>query len=219
MIERIQKLTALFTTTGSISSAASQYKDCLESITFQVKTGSTSCWNSQESIETLPDKFTTVQEKAKSLDSLLTSPEALLSRQTNLVSIPTLHCTLTEWVQRPEGSKSPGFLQIRFTKKAGSQLHPLQTSLGLLSESVSENVSQCRFFLQDHFWLFHFSQREMAFAIAYDATFFFIVLSLSLFLPSFFPSLPSSPPFLLFRLYCGLWKFPVRDPAPATSVT
>ncbi|XP_047613935.1 inactive serine/threonine-protein kinase TEX14 isoform X3 [Phacochoerus africanus] len=73
---------------GSISSAASQYKDCLESITFQVKTGSTSCWNSQESIETLPDKFTTVQEKAKSLDSLLTSPEALLSRQTNLKRLP-----------------------------------------------------------------------------------------------------------------------------------
>eukprot|EP00069_Balaena_mysticetus_P000455 bmy_03544T0 len=62
---------------GSISSAASQYKDCLESITFQVKTGSTSFWNSQESI--------TVQEKAKSLDSLLTSSETLPSRLTNLV--------------------------------------------------------------------------------------------------------------------------------------
>ncbi|XP_061032366.1 inactive serine/threonine-protein kinase TEX14 isoform X5 [Eubalaena glacialis] len=66
---------------GSISSAASQYKDCLESITFQVKTGSTSFWNSQESI--------TLQEKAKSLDSLLTSSETLPSRLTNLKRLPT----------------------------------------------------------------------------------------------------------------------------------
>ncbi|XP_028354863.1 inactive serine/threonine-protein kinase TEX14-like isoform X4 [Physeter macrocephalus] len=74
---------------GSISSAASQYKDCLESITFQVKTGSTSFWNSQESIQTLSDKFTTVQEKAKSLDSLLTSSETLPSRLTHLKRLPT----------------------------------------------------------------------------------------------------------------------------------
>nr|XP_058903662.1 inactive serine/threonine-protein kinase TEX14 isoform X4 [Kogia breviceps] len=73
---------------GSISSAASQYKDCLESITFQVKTGSTSFWNSQESIQTLSDKFTTVREKAKSLDSLLTSSETLPSRLTNLKRLP-----------------------------------------------------------------------------------------------------------------------------------
>ncbi|XP_007449153.1 PREDICTED: inactive serine/threonine-protein kinase TEX14 [Lipotes vexillifer] len=73
---------------GSISSAASQYKDCLESITFQVKTGSTSFWNSQESIQTLSDKFTTVREKAKSLDSLLTSSETLPSRLTNLKRSP-----------------------------------------------------------------------------------------------------------------------------------
>nr|XP_019591886.1 PREDICTED: inactive serine/threonine-protein kinase TEX14 isoform X2 [Rhinolophus sinicus] len=69
---------------GSISSTASCYKDCLESTTFQVKTRSTSCWNSQESIQTLSDKFTTVREKAKSLDSLLTSSETLHSRQTDL---------------------------------------------------------------------------------------------------------------------------------------
>uniref|UniRef100_A0A8C3X3P5 Inactive serine/threonine-protein kinase TEX14 n=1 Tax=Catagonus wagneri TaxID=51154 RepID=A0A8C3X3P5_9CETA len=73
---------------GSISSAASQYKDCLESITFQVKTGSTSCWNSQESIETLPDKFTTVKEKAKSLDSFLTFSETLPSGRTNFKKLP-----------------------------------------------------------------------------------------------------------------------------------
>uniref|UniRef100_A0A671F7S0 Inactive serine/threonine-protein kinase TEX14 n=1 Tax=Rhinolophus ferrumequinum TaxID=59479 RepID=A0A671F7S0_RHIFE len=69
---------------GSISSTASCYKDCLENITFQVKTRSTSCWNSQESIQTLSDKFTTVREKAKSLDSLLTSSETLPSRRTDL---------------------------------------------------------------------------------------------------------------------------------------
>uniref|UniRef100_A0A8C9CUS2 Inactive serine/threonine-protein kinase TEX14 n=1 Tax=Phocoena sinus TaxID=42100 RepID=A0A8C9CUS2_PHOSS len=73
---------------GSISSASSQYKDCLESITFQVKTGSTSFWNSQESIQTSSDKFTTVREKAKSLDSLLTSSETLPSRLTNLKRLP-----------------------------------------------------------------------------------------------------------------------------------
>ncbi|XP_070339004.1 inactive serine/threonine-protein kinase TEX14 isoform X6 [Equus asinus] len=74
---------------GSISSAASRYKDCLESITFQVKTGSTSCWNSQESIPTLCDTFTTVRERAKSLDSLLTSSETLRSRLTDLKKLST----------------------------------------------------------------------------------------------------------------------------------
>ncbi|XP_012503893.1 PREDICTED: inactive serine/threonine-protein kinase TEX14 isoform X2 [Propithecus coquereli] len=69
---------------GSISSAASRYKDCLENITFQVKTGSTSCRDSQESIQTLSDKFTTIQEKAKSLDSLLTSSETPASRLTDV---------------------------------------------------------------------------------------------------------------------------------------
>ncbi|XP_075850547.1 inactive serine/threonine-protein kinase TEX14 [Microcebus murinus] len=69
---------------GSMSSATSRYKDCLESITFQVKTGSTSYRDSQESIPTLSDKFTTVQEKAKSLDSLLTSSVTPPSRLTDL---------------------------------------------------------------------------------------------------------------------------------------
>nr|XP_054366880.1 inactive serine/threonine-protein kinase TEX14 [Mirounga angustirostris] len=69
---------------GSSSSAASRYKDCLESITFQIKTGSTSYWNSQESIQTSSDRFSTVREKAKSLDSFLTSPETVPSRLTDL---------------------------------------------------------------------------------------------------------------------------------------
>uniref|UniRef100_A0A452G6E5 Inactive serine/threonine-protein kinase TEX14 n=1 Tax=Capra hircus TaxID=9925 RepID=A0A452G6E5_CAPHI len=72
---------------GSISSVASQYKDCLGSIPFQdTKTGSASCWTSQESTQTLSDKFTSVREKAKSLDSLLTSSEIVPARLTNLVS-------------------------------------------------------------------------------------------------------------------------------------
>ncbi|XP_053425075.1 inactive serine/threonine-protein kinase TEX14 isoform X3 [Nycticebus coucang] len=69
---------------GSISSAASQYKDCLESITFQIKTQSTSWKNSQESIQTLSVKSAAVQEKAKNVDSLLTSSETPLSRLTDL---------------------------------------------------------------------------------------------------------------------------------------
>ncbi|XP_030877775.1 inactive serine/threonine-protein kinase TEX14 [Leptonychotes weddellii] len=69
---------------GSSSSAASRYKDCLESITFQIKTGSTSYWNSQESIQTSSDRFSTVREEAKSLDSFLTSSETVPSRLTDL---------------------------------------------------------------------------------------------------------------------------------------
>ncbi|XP_057357266.1 inactive serine/threonine-protein kinase TEX14 [Manis pentadactyla] len=74
---------------GSCSSVASRYKDCLESITFQVKTGSTSCWNSQESVQTLSDKFTTVREKAENLDSLLTSSETLPSGLIDLKRLST----------------------------------------------------------------------------------------------------------------------------------
>ncbi|XP_070251427.1 inactive serine/threonine-protein kinase TEX14 [Myotis yumanensis] len=65
----------------SISSSDSHYKDCLESFTFQDKTGSTSCWSYQES--TLSDKFTTVQEKVQSLESLFASSETLPSRLTD----------------------------------------------------------------------------------------------------------------------------------------
>ncbi|XP_006833698.1 PREDICTED: inactive serine/threonine-protein kinase TEX14 [Chrysochloris asiatica] len=67
---------------GSISSSASLYKDCLGSITFQTETGSSSCWNNQESMHTLSDKFTTVREKARSLDSLIASSEMPPSRST-----------------------------------------------------------------------------------------------------------------------------------------
>ncbi|XP_055255561.1 inactive serine/threonine-protein kinase TEX14 [Moschus berezovskii] len=75
---------------GSISSVASQYKDCLENIPFQdTKTGSTSYWTSQESTQTLSDTFTSVREKAKRLDSLLTSSEILPARLTNLKRLPT----------------------------------------------------------------------------------------------------------------------------------
>ncbi|XP_032136552.1 inactive serine/threonine-protein kinase TEX14 isoform X7 [Sapajus apella] len=69
---------------GSVSSAASRYKDCLERMTLQLKTGSASCWNSQESIQTLSDEFTSVRERAKRLDSLLTSSETPPSRLTGL---------------------------------------------------------------------------------------------------------------------------------------
>ncbi|XP_076726359.1 inactive serine/threonine-protein kinase TEX14 [Callospermophilus lateralis] len=69
---------------GSISSSASRYKDCLESITLQDQTGSASCWNSQESIRIFSDKFITIREKAKSLDSLLTSSETPAPKLINL---------------------------------------------------------------------------------------------------------------------------------------
>ncbi|XP_077898446.1 inactive serine/threonine-protein kinase TEX14 isoform X4 [Ictidomys tridecemlineatus] len=69
---------------GSISSSASRYKDCLESITLQDQTRSTSCWNSQESIRIFSDKFITIREKAKSLDSLLTSSETPAPKLINL---------------------------------------------------------------------------------------------------------------------------------------
>nr|XP_045014578.1 inactive serine/threonine-protein kinase TEX14 [Jaculus jaculus] len=65
----------------SISSAASQYEDCLENITFHIKAGSTSCQNSQES-RTLSNKFTSVREKAKILESRLTSSGAPPVRRT-----------------------------------------------------------------------------------------------------------------------------------------
>ncbi|XP_054988511.1 inactive serine/threonine-protein kinase TEX14 [Sorex araneus] len=68
----------------SISSTTSQYKDCLENITFPVKTGPTSVLNSQESIQASSDKSATVREKAKSLDSLLSSSKAPPSRVADL---------------------------------------------------------------------------------------------------------------------------------------
>ncbi|XP_055476515.1 inactive serine/threonine-protein kinase TEX14 [Psammomys obesus] len=61
----------------SISSAASHYEDCLENTTFQVKRGSTFCWDGQEAMRTLSAKFITVRERAKSLESLLASSKTL----------------------------------------------------------------------------------------------------------------------------------------------
>ncbi|XP_069883120.1 inactive serine/threonine-protein kinase TEX14 isoform X3 [Dipodomys merriami] len=68
----------------SVSSAASRYKDCLESVPFQVQTESTSFCDSQESVRTFADKFITVREKAKCLDSLFTSSETHPARLTDL---------------------------------------------------------------------------------------------------------------------------------------
>ncbi|KAL1763867.1 inactive serine serine/threonine-protein kinase TEX14, partial [Sigmodon hispidus] len=66
-----------------VSSAASHYEDCLENTTFQVKRGSTFCWNGQESMRTLSAKFTTVRERAKSLESLLASSRPLPTQLTD----------------------------------------------------------------------------------------------------------------------------------------
>ncbi|XP_012868546.1 PREDICTED: inactive serine/threonine-protein kinase TEX14 [Dipodomys ordii] len=68
----------------SVSSAASRYKDCLESIPFQVQAESASFCDSQESVRTFADKFITVREKAKCLDSLFTSSETHPARLTDL---------------------------------------------------------------------------------------------------------------------------------------
>ncbi|XP_059127444.1 inactive serine/threonine-protein kinase TEX14 isoform X4 [Peromyscus eremicus] len=67
----------------SLSSAASHYEDCLENTTFQVKRGSTFCWNGQESMRTFSAKFTTVRERAKSLESLLASSRPLPAKLTD----------------------------------------------------------------------------------------------------------------------------------------
>lgn len=67
----------------SLSSATSHYEDCLENTTFQVKRGSTFCWNGQESMRTFSAKFTTVRERAKSLESLLASSRPLPAKLTD----------------------------------------------------------------------------------------------------------------------------------------
>ncbi|KAM6163629.1 inactive serine/threonine-protein kinase TEX14 [Rhynchocyon petersi] len=66
----------------SPSSSASQYKDCLESVTFPVKTGSPSDCTSQSSIHSFWGEFTSVREKARRLDSLLSASETSPSRLT-----------------------------------------------------------------------------------------------------------------------------------------
>ncbi|XP_051014858.1 inactive serine/threonine-protein kinase TEX14 [Acomys russatus] len=68
---------------ASISSAASQYEDCLENTTFKVKRGSTFCWNGQEAMRTLSAKFTSVRERAKSLECLLAASKALPAKLTD----------------------------------------------------------------------------------------------------------------------------------------
>ncbi|XP_076792195.1 inactive serine/threonine-protein kinase TEX14 isoform X2 [Arvicanthis niloticus] len=67
----------------SISSAASHYEDCLENTTFHVKKGSTFFWNGQGTMRTLSAKFTTVRERAKSLESLLASSKTLPAKLTD----------------------------------------------------------------------------------------------------------------------------------------
>ncbi|XP_006889508.1 PREDICTED: inactive serine/threonine-protein kinase TEX14, partial [Elephantulus edwardii] len=68
---------------GSMSSSANQYKDFLESTTSQVQTGSASCLDSQEFSYTSSEKFISVREKARMLDSLLASSETSPSRLTD----------------------------------------------------------------------------------------------------------------------------------------
>ncbi|XP_035156539.3 inactive serine/threonine-protein kinase TEX14 isoform X12 [Callithrix jacchus] len=110
---------------GSVSSAASRYKDCLESMTLQVKTASSSCWNSQESIRTLSDEFTSVRERAKRLDSLLTCSETPPSRLTGLKRLSSF-----------TGSGSP-----RLAKACDTSL-PHATQRRSLSKELVEAVSQ-----------------------------------------------------------------------------
>ncbi|XP_045155231.1 inactive serine/threonine-protein kinase TEX14 [Echinops telfairi] len=60
---------------GSVSSSASRYKDCHGSFAPEIQRGSASCLSSPESTPTSLDKITTVRERARSLDSLLTSSD------------------------------------------------------------------------------------------------------------------------------------------------
>ncbi|XP_070083593.1 inactive serine/threonine-protein kinase TEX14 isoform X12 [Equus caballus] len=122
---------------GSISSAASRYKDCLESITFQVKTGSTSCWNSQESIPTLCDTFTTVRERAKSLDSLLTSSETLRSRLTDLKKLSTFTGAGSSSIAKAPDTSSHAMQRRSLPKE---HLKQQQASSTVLDESTASHL-------------------------------------------------------------------------------
>nr|XP_055242713.1 inactive serine/threonine-protein kinase TEX14 isoform X6 [Gorilla gorilla gorilla] len=109
---------------GSVSSAASQYKDCLESITFQVKTEFASCWNSQEFIQTLSDGFISVRERAKKLDSLLTSSETPPSRLTGLKRLSSFIGAGSPSLVKACDSSPPHATQRRsLPKEAFSQHH------------------------------------------------------------------------------------------------
>uniref|UniRef100_G3TSL8 Testis expressed 14, intercellular bridge forming factor n=1 Tax=Loxodonta africana TaxID=9785 RepID=G3TSL8_LOXAF len=106
-------------------------KDGLESITFQVKTGSTSCWNSQESLRTSSDKFTTVREKAKSLDSLLTSSEISPSRFTGLKRLSVI-----------TGPGSPSTAKASGTSLPTAQRRSLHKDQRHLGEQETDNKKE-----------------------------------------------------------------------------
>uniref|UniRef100_A0A2K6JVF7 Inactive serine/threonine-protein kinase TEX14 n=1 Tax=Rhinopithecus bieti TaxID=61621 RepID=A0A2K6JVF7_RHIBE len=110
---------------GSVSSAASQYKDCIENITFQVKTESASCWNSQEFIQTLSDEFISVRERVKKLDSLLTASETCPSRLPGLKRLSSFIGTGSSSLVKACDSSPPHATQRRSLPKveAFSQHH------------------------------------------------------------------------------------------------
>ncbi|XP_017717052.1 PREDICTED: inactive serine/threonine-protein kinase TEX14 [Rhinopithecus bieti] len=102
---------------GSVSSAASQYKDCIENITFQVKTESASCWNSQEFIQTLSDEFISVRERVKKLDSLLTASETCPSRLPGLKRLSSFIGTGSSSLVKACDSSPPHATQRRSLPK------------------------------------------------------------------------------------------------------
>ncbi|XP_030779549.1 inactive serine/threonine-protein kinase TEX14 [Rhinopithecus roxellana] len=102
---------------GSVSSAASQYKDCIENITFQVKTESASCWNSQEFIQTLSDEFISVRERVKKLDSLLTASETCPSRLPGLKRLSSFIGTGSSSLVKACDSSPPDATQRRSLPK------------------------------------------------------------------------------------------------------
>ncbi|KAL4672935.1 hypothetical protein H8957_009069 [Semnopithecus entellus] len=110
---------------GSVSSAASQYEDCIENITFQVKTESASCWNSQEFIQTLSDEFISVRERVKKLDSLLTASETCPSRLPGLKRLSSFIGTGSSSLVKACDSSPPHATQRRSLPKveAFSQHH------------------------------------------------------------------------------------------------
>uniref|UniRef100_A0A8C9J4S5 Inactive serine/threonine-protein kinase TEX14 n=1 Tax=Piliocolobus tephrosceles TaxID=591936 RepID=A0A8C9J4S5_9PRIM len=110
---------------GSVSSAASQYKDCIENITFQVKTESASCWNSQEFIQTLSDEFISVRERVNKLDSLLTASETCPPRLPGLKRLSSFIGTGSSSLVKACDSSPPHDTQRRSLPKveAFSQHH------------------------------------------------------------------------------------------------
>ncbi|XP_058532057.1 inactive serine/threonine-protein kinase TEX14 [Ochotona princeps] len=101
---------------GSASSAANQYKNCLEDITFQVETVSSCCQNNQESVPTLSAKSATVRERAKSLESLFPSCETSPSRLAALKRSFTYNRTSSSSIAKASGT-SPQAVQRRSLPK------------------------------------------------------------------------------------------------------